>query len=57
MIPDQLAAIRDPHHALFTSTDFRYVVKKAKLKRVADALGWRADIIMQMNSEAITRQY
>ena len=28
-------------------------VKNAKLKRTADALGWRADIIKQMNSEAV----
>ena len=28
-------------------------MKKAKLKRAADALGWRADIIKQMNSEAV----
>ena len=27
--------------------------KNAKLKRAADALGWRADIIKQMNSEAV----
>ena len=54
MVPDKLAALRDPLHALpFTSADFRYVVKKAKLKRAADALGWRADIIKQLNSEAI----
>ena len=53
MIPEKLAALRDPHHAPFTSADFRYVVKKAKLKRAADALGWRADIIKQLNLEAI----
>ena len=38
MILDKLAAPRDPLHAPFTSADFRYVVKKAKLKRAADAL-------------------
>ena len=54
MVPDRLAAKEDPFHAPFTSADFRYVVKKAKLKRAAaDTLGWRADIIKQMNSEAV----
>ena len=52
MAPDRLEAQEHPLHAPFTSADFRYVVKKAKLKRAADALGWRADIIKQMNSEA-----
>ena len=53
MIPDRLVAQEHSLHAPFTSADFRYVVKKAKLKRAADALGWRADIIKQMNSEAV----
>ena len=53
MAPDRLAAQEHPLHAPFTSADFRYVVKKAKLKRAADALRWRADIIKQMNSEAV----
>ena len=53
MAPDRLAAQEDPLHAPFTSADFWYVVKKAKLKRAGDALGWRADIIKQMNSEAV----
>ena len=52
MAPDRLEAQEHPLHAPFTSADFRYVVKKAKLKRAADALGWRAGIIKQMNSEA-----
>ena len=52
MAPDRLIAQEDTLHASFTSADFRYVVKKAKLKRAADALGWRADI-KQMNSEAV----
>ena len=40
MAPDRLAAKEDTLlHVPFTSADFRYVVKKAKLKRAADALG------------------
>ena len=56
-MPDRLAAKEDPLHAPFTSADFRYVVKKAKLKKAADALGWRVDIIKQMNSEAVNAIY
>ena len=54
MAPDRLAAQEDSLRAPFTSADFRFVVvKKAKLKRAADVLGWRADITKQMNSEAV----
>ena len=41
------------HSNPFTSADLRWSAKNAKLKKVADALGWRADIIKQMNSEAV----
>ena len=54
MMPDSLDSHSDPSsHAPFTSADFRWCVRSAKLKRAADALGWRADIIKQMNSEAV----
>ena len=29
------------HHAPFTSADFMFAVKKARLNRAADALGWK----------------
>ena len=54
MIPDSLDSKHGDSssmHTPFTSADFRWSVKNVKLKRVADALGWRADIIKQMNSE------
>ena len=48
MMPDSLDNMHgdSSSHAPFTSADFRWSVKNAKLKR-ADALGWRADIIKQ----------
>ena len=55
MVPDSLDNMHgdSSSHAPFTSADFRWSVKNAKLKRAADALGWKADIIKQMNSEAV----
>ena len=56
MMPDSLDSMHgdSSSHAPFTSADFRWSVKNAKLKRAADALGWRADIIkQQMNSDAV----
>ena len=49
MVPDSLDRMHGdlliPCIQPFTSADFRWSVKNAKLKRAADALGWRADII------------
>ena len=41
------------HKTLHLSSLQVVCVKNAKLKRAADALGWRADTIKQMNSEAV----
>ena len=55
MMADSLDSMHDDSssHAPFSSADFRWSVKNAKLKRAADALGQKADIIKQMNSEAV----
>ena len=57
MMPDSLDSIHggsSSHaHKPFTSADFMWCVKNVKLKRAADAMGLRADIIKQMNSEAV----
>ena len=47
MMPDSLDSMHgdSSSHAPFTSADFRWPVKNAKLKRAADTLGWGADII------------
>lgn len=44
----------DSHpHTPFTSADFRWTIKNSKRKKAADALGWRMDVIKELNSEAI----
>ena len=58
MIPDSLDNIHGDssshaHTTLHLCILQVVYVKNAKLKRAADALGWRADIIKQMNSEAV----